>query len=106
VQVQVSGTCMSPQITKQPATTTHVAPGESATLDVIATGTPVLKYEWFEGPVGETSKPVGSDSPLFVTPPLTGMTMYWIRVSNACGETRSNAALVVVGSGKRRTVRS
>jgi hypothetical protein len=92
-------------ITTQPVTVQSVSSGATATLSVVATGTPLLKYQWFEGVVGVTDKPVGADFPLYTTPPLTEARRYWVRISNPCGEAISNGAEVKVGPGRRRAAR-
>ncbi len=105
VQVGVAGTCEVPVITTQPVAVQSANPGETVTLSLVATGTPLLKYEWFEGVVGTTDKPVGTDSPLFTTPPLTAGARYWARVSNPCGSTISRGAEIKIGPGRRRAAR-
>lgn len=105
VVVTVSGNCSAPVVTTQPVSAQSVNIGESATLSVIASGTPVLKYEWFEGVAGVTTKPVGTDSPVFTTPTLTAGTKYWVRISNGCGSANSITAEVKVGNGRRRSAR-
>ena len=81
--------------------------GAVVTLTVAATGTAPLHYEWYEGPRGDTSKPVGHDSPrLNVTTPLYFSTEYWVRVSNDCGSEDSGVSVVTVPPApKRRGVR-
>jgi hypothetical protein len=105
VVVAIEGTCERPVITTQPVTVQSVSSGATATLSVVATGTPLLKYQWFEGVVGVTDKPVGADFPLYTTPPLTEARRYWVRISNPCGEAISNGAEVKVGPGRRRAAR-
>ena len=88
--------CAPPAIlgTGQPQSVS-IAQGESATLTVTATGTSP-SYQWYEGPVGVTSHPVpnGTGPSVVVTPSST--TSYWVRVSNDCGSSDSNAANVTV----------
>lgn len=83
--------CTSPTITTQPSSQT-VALGQAATLSVTATGTAPLTYQWYEGEVGDTLRPVGTNSPSFTTPPLSASTKYWVRVSNSCDRVNSSAA--------------
>ena len=74
-----------------------VASGATATLTVATTaGTPPLSYQWYQGTAGDTSTPVGTDSPSFTTPPLTTTTSYWVRVTNAFGSDDSRTATVTV----------
>jgi hypothetical protein len=93
----------SPIINTHPRDT-EVKPGERASLIVVAAGNG-LTYEWFEGAVGDESRPAGSGA-TFLSPPLTHSTGFWVRVSNGCGSVSSQAATVTVASpGRRRSVR-
>jgi len=87
-----------PMISTQPAGTT-VATGYTATLSLAASGTPEPSIQWYQGPVGNTSTPVGTDSSTFTTPALTATTAYWARVSNIGGSADSAPAVVVVTAG-------
>jgi len=77
--------------------------GETATLS-IGTSTFPGTIEWFEGHVGDTSKPVGTVGPSFITPELQQTTFYWARLTTACGSLASDPMMVQVG-GKSRAVR-
>lgn len=88
-------------IMQPPAISTHpaggsVAYGQSRTLTVIATGEAPLHYQWYKGPKGNTSNPVGTDSTSYETGPLTMTAFFWVRVSNSCGTADSNAATINV----------
>jgi hypothetical protein len=96
VTVTVTTSCTAPAITTQPASVT-INPGQSTTLTVGATGTS-LQYQWFEGDMGVTSKPVGTNAPSFTTPALSATTKYWVRVSNSCGNVPSQAATVAISA--------
>jgi predicted extracellular nuclease len=85
----------APAITTQPAATT-IAPGETATLTVAATGSTPLSYQWYAGAAGDTSTGVGSNSASFTTPALTETASYWVRISNAVGAVDSQSATVTV----------
>jgi Ig-like domain CHU_C associated/Dual-action HEIGH metallo-peptidase len=98
--------CTAPAITTQPASAKNVLPGSTVTLTVVATGTATLHYQWFEGAVGDTTKPVGTDSATFTSAALADSTSFWVRVTNDCGEARSGLANVEVSNSKRRAVRS
>lgn len=93
--ITVGASC-APSITTQPASQ-QITSGSTATLTVAATGS-ALTYAWFQGATGNTTTPVGTNSPSFTTPALTSTTSYWVRVSNNCGEANSNAATVTVTS--------
>jgi predicted extracellular nuclease len=88
-------TAAGPAITTEPADAT-VDTGGTATLAVAATGTAPLSYQWYEGPAGTTTTPVGTDAPSFTTPALTASTSYWVRVTNALGSADSRTATVTV----------
>lgn len=91
-----------PEILSQPQSTS-VPAGGSATLKVAASDD-ALSYDWYEGPAGDTSRLVLAGAAQLTTPPLTRSTSYWVRVSNDCGATASQTAVVLVG-GKRRAAR-
>ncbi len=96
VTATVSISCTPPSITTQPQSQT-IASGQTITLSVAATGT-ALSYQWYQGASGDTSRPVGTNAASFTTPPLTGSTTYWVRVSDSCAQADSAAATVTVGS--------
>ncbi len=76
--------------------------GQSTTLSVKANGTPPLHYRWFMGAKGDTSHPVGGDSPDFATGGLSANTLYWVEVANdapSLNPVQSNQAKVSVGTG-------
>ena len=89
-------TTTAPSITAQPASQT-IAPGATATMSVTATGTAPLSYQWYVGPSGTTTTPIGgATSSSYTTPPLTTTTSYWVRVSNGTGSADSNTATITV----------
>jgi len=85
----------APVVTAQPVSVT-IASGQTATLSVAATGSTPLLYQWYQGAVGVTSIPVGSNSASFTTPALNETTSYWVEVENWMGTTSSSAAIVTV----------
>ena len=86
----------APRITVQPATTTTINSGETATLSVTATGTSLV-YQWYAGESGDTSNPVaGANAASFTTEALTASASYWVRVSNNCDWDASYPAYVQV----------
>ena len=99
--VFVNTSCTPPAITAPPQSRT-VESGQTTTLSVTATGTTALTYQWYQGSAGDTSAPVGADASTFTTPPLIATTIFWVRVSNACGAADSAAATVTVGRRARR----
>jgi formylglycine-generating enzyme required for sulfatase activity len=86
---------VGPSITVQPIATT-ISSGQTATLAVTALGTAPMTYQWYQGVVGTTTNPVGTNSSSFTTPALTVMTTYWVRVSNAVGNVDSSLATISV----------
>ncbi len=84
----------APVITTDPQSQT-IFSGQTADLSVVATGN-LLTYKWYEGISGDTSTPVGTDSPNFTTLALSADTSYWVRVSNLAGSVDSATATVTV----------
>jgi predicted acyl esterase/pimeloyl-ACP methyl ester carboxylesterase len=85
-----------PEITVHPASLT-IQENESTTLSVTATSSGGdLSYQWYEGPSGDTSAPVGGGQNVFTTPALTRTTGYWVRVSDDNSFTDSATAVVTV----------
>jgi len=88
--------CTPPSITTQPASST--ISGGSVTLQVVATGTTPLSYQWYIGASGNTANPISgaTGSSVMVTPAST--TSYWVRVFNSCGSVNSATATITVTS--------
>lgn len=86
----------APRITLQPADA-RVAPGETASLFVAASGQATLEYQWYEGASGDTGSPADDgQSPAFTTPPLSADASFWVRVTNELGHADSRTATVTV----------
>lgn len=94
-QAIVTVNAIPPSLTTQPASTS-IDKGSTATLSVVANGTAPLTYQWYQGTVGLTTTPVGTNSASFTTPALNESTAYWVRVSNSGGTVDSAEALVTV----------
>jgi Tol biopolymer transport system component len=92
-QFTQAGLCTPPRTVT--ASAQPVSSGQPATLIATADGTAPLSYQWYEGSLGDTSHPVGTNAQQ-MTAPLTANTAYWVRVSNACGYKDSDAVTVVV----------
>lgn len=88
-----------PSILQQPKSAAIPA-GTAAVLSIAATDD-AYSYQWFEGRIGDTSKPVIASTTEFKTPPLTKTTSYWVRVGNRCGAVASQAAIVTVNAKRR-----
>jgi hypothetical protein len=84
-----------PAIVTQPLPTT-VESGQSAQLSVVASGVEPMSYQWYQGPVGTVTVPVGENTPTFTTPPLTVKTSYWVKVSNPLLTTGVRSVLATV----------
>ena len=84
-----------PQIMSQPASPS-ITTGGTAILTVSASGTGNLDYQWYQGPVGMTANPVGTNLYSFTTPALGSTTGYWVRVGNSAGTVDSAPAVVSV----------
>lgn len=85
-----------PQLSQQPADTTVVA-GQSAELEVVATGAEPLLYQWYAGESGDTSGAISeANAARFRTPGLEVTTRYWVRVHNHVGAVDSETATVTV----------
>lgn len=105
VTITVGSACQTPTITAlTPASPAKKNKGEFITLTVFATGGAPLNYQWYEGVQGDTSNPRGTDAS-FTAGPLTASTKFWVKVSNACGNTNSPTINVDVGTPRHRSVR-
>ena len=93
--VTVNQPVVAPSITTQPSTMTIVN-GSTATFTVSAGGTAPLAYQWYRGPVGTTTAPVGTNSSSFTSPLLNASTSYWVRISNSVGNVNSSLANATV----------
>lgn len=89
--------CAPPSITASPAAQS-VLSGGTAHLEVTATGSDPITYQWYAGPTGVTSAPVPGGTSRTVDVSPTAATPYWVRVSNGCGTADSAAATVSIAS--------
>jgi len=96
--------CSRPTITVHPLSSS-IRRGASETLSVAASGTPPLRYQWYEGSSGDFSRPIISAMSAVLTVSPEKTTGYWVAVSNGCGVANSDSAVVTVDSRRRRTVR-
>jgi len=95
VQLQGMGEATPPTVVRspEPGNTIH---GAGASLSAYATGDGPFSYQWFQGPRGVTSSPVGNNSPYLDTDGLEADAQYWVRISNSAGSVDSEAARVQV----------
>lgn len=82
--------CNPPNIVTHPAANI-LNKNTNFTLGVYATGDG-LHYQWYIGESGDTSTPVGTDSPQ-ISATATTTKKYWVRVTGTCGSANSAAAL-------------
>jgi Ig-like domain CHU_C associated len=83
IAIAVGAACTPPSIATITDDTT-ISSNMTVTLAVTATGDATLHYQWYRGPAGDTSTPVGADSATFTTPALFSDAQFWVKVSNAC----------------------
>jgi len=102
--VTVTAPCLPPTIVTEPVATQQVRAGQAAHLSVVAAGDGPLAYAWFEGEVGDASRPAGSNAG-FTSAALFRETKFWVRVTNGCGSVNSAGATVQMALGRRRSVR-
>ena len=75
-----------------------VVSGHSTLLNVEATGTEPLAFQWYEGSSGDMSNPIiGAINVSYLTPSLMSPVSYWVRVSNGFGQAVSNTAVISIG---------
>jgi Immunoglobulin domain len=90
----VTTAALAPSITEQPASRS-VAPGQTATFNVLANGTAPLSYQWQKNSV----KISGATLPTYTTGATTSADngeQYRVVVSNASGSATSNMATLTV----------
>jgi hypothetical protein len=89
--------CDAPAILVQPVGG-NVLSGTSGSLAVIEKGSAPLRYQWYEGPRGDTSRPVPNAGLASMTTPtlLSGTATFWLRITNDCGSVDSDVATMTV----------
>ncbi len=83
-----------PTITRQPNSPAGCF-GQSVSISLSASGTRPLKYHWYEGERGDTSKPVGSNSEAYSLV-IEETKKFWVRVTNDYGQADSETATVTL----------
>ena len=63
--------------------------GSTVTLTANPSSGNNLNYQWYQGQSGDTSTPVGTNSPNFATGPITTTTSFWVKAFNTCGTVTS-----------------
>jgi YD repeat-containing protein len=93
-QVATVTVCDPPAVTTQPQSQT-VAPNQSFTLNVAASGCQQVTYQWYRGTAPDTTTPVGT-GPSFNSS-VTSTTNYWARATSSLGATvNTNTATITV----------
>jgi len=89
--------CDAPAILVQPVGGA-VLSGTTGVLAVVDSGSAPLRYQWYEGPRGDTSHPVPNASLASMTTPtlLSGSATYWLRITNDCASIDSDAVTMTV----------
>jgi hypothetical protein len=95
----------APTIITQPVGET-VAPGDTASFTVVASGTPALAYQWYEIPAGQTTGVLvsGATSASYTVPGAdtavsNDQDQYYVIVTNSYGQAVSQPATLAVGNG-------
>ena len=74
----------------------NVPSGSAATLIATASGTTPFTYQWYEGPSGSTTLPIGgATNASYTTPPITTTKQYWVKVGNSCPSFAPSATVTV-----------
>lgn len=76
--------------------------GGNTQLQVTATGSGTLTYQWFAGLKGTTSSPVGAGQPTLPLLNVTTPASYWVRVGNLAGAVDSETGSASPCSDIRR----
>lgn len=89
-----------PVIYEQPETHASAKPGDTVTLKVSASGVD-LTYQWFEGLVGDTTRPIGGNSDALEINDIDqiGDRPFWVSVTNGNGSTNSDTSVLSVVTG-------
>lgn len=82
------------QIT-QPPTDQTIDACQTATLNVVASGTPPFTYQWYQGQTGDVSNPQFNTDTVQI-PALNQTASYWVRVTNPTGSVDSNSVTITV----------
>ncbi len=92
-------------ITTNPASST-INSGSTATLSVTAAGTAPFTYQWFQGPLNNTTLPIGTNASTYTTVPLTTDRSYWVKVTNASNPTGAISTLATVSVNQPAAITS
>ncbi|PWB81124.1 MAG: hypothetical protein C3F08_02710, partial [Candidatus Methylomirabilota bacterium] len=88
---------LPPSITVQPLSQ-FINSGQTVLLYVEASGTEPLAFQWYRGASGDTSEPIsGATSNSYAVLNSTSSSSYWVKVSNAYGDSFSDTAIITMG---------
>ncbi|MFL6246527.1 MAG: hypothetical protein ACJ74H_10920, partial [Thermoanaerobaculia bacterium] len=96
--ITVGAACSALSILNIPGTV-NLLVGDSVTINVTPGGTGPFTYQWYQGTTGTTNAPVsgGTSSALPLGPfAATGTFNYWVKVTDACGNTLNSATVAIV----------
>jgi hypothetical protein len=102
-QLVIDAPCTPVRIQTSPLDVTTRG-GQTARLSIQAGGTAPFAYQWYHGFSPNPRAPIaGATSADYETPPLTESSLFWVRLSNACGSIDSGTvAVTVIPIGPRR----
>jgi hypothetical protein len=99
-RLTVVQSCSAPAIVSQPQNQ-GVASGSNVVVFVIATGAS-LSFQWYQGPNGDFTHPIGGNAPSVFVPSLTATSQFWVRIGGPCGSVDSSVATVTIATASRR----
>lgn len=88
---------VGPYFVVQPRSATILPPGQTfVSLFALAAGVGTVSYQWYQGEVGDTSRPVRSaqTAPNQLETSITAPAAFWVRASTASGSVDSQSARV------------
>src|SRR6185369_9696463 len=72
IVISLNSNLTPPTITTQPKTFIQIPPGATATISVVAAGTPAPTYQWYNGIAPDASRPIaGAIGASYTTPSLS-----------------------------------
>jgi hypothetical protein len=101
----ISVECQPPMILASDQPRSQIVPlGATAALSVHATGSGPFTYQWYRGPRGSTWFPIaGANTSSYVTPAISGLNQFWVRIENGCGSVDSATVRVANTAARSRS---
>jgi hypothetical protein len=105
ITINVASQCPVPSVSQPP--NQKITAGTATNISVNASGTAPLIFQWFRGPSGDSSTPVGTNSSTLNTGVLTSPTQFWVKVTSSCGASANSGTITidVAVPVRRRAVR-